>query len=648
MFRSADSPLTSPLKKSQFVPSEGDSANQANGEAIPPQQDAEPEGSTVENTDDTKPQAPTEELNQNCETEPKKPVAETTAENKTEDADAAVDQSSVDDTEGAAEVCADVTEHLQNDETQSLSSTKEHPEPVSPVEPAEQPVVNTAAEYEGEHADAAVDQSNVDDIEGAAEVCADVAEHLQKDETQPVSSTKEDPEPVSPVEPAEQPVVNTAAENEGEHADTTVDQSNVDGIEGATEVCADEAEHLQNDETQPVSSTKENPEPVSPVEPAEQPVVNTAAENKGEHADTTVDQSNVKHNEAKVSADAHVEDPVAETSGTEESKDTADVPASSAVALKPQEESPTVTEPANATNLEDAGEQSTVQPAQGSCESIPPEEVAEKIVEAVTEVVVESSPDKSNVINAMPGEEAALQDSVEVVPDLVAESVSESPTKPAADSAVTSVECEVVSAATAEPVLKTGAEEVVECEIQPVDNAVVEQSVESTPESTADAVVELNIEDALETVAASGAEATQDDLAHRAIELTDALDVEPPSAETAPEASQDPKQSQTEETKLNEQADQTSTSEMFQRGEEELRSTQTANEARDSIAVCSFCDKIIDGNVKLTFNEPFVTCHAECLKCGVCAKALGDMLTPMFCHNQVIHCGDCFKKTLKT
>ncbi|XP_070772969.1 zinc finger protein 185 isoform X2 [Enoplosus armatus] len=513
--RSVDSPLSPPLQTTQFAPSEGDSANKANGEVVPPHKDAQPEGSTVETTDDTKLQAPTEELIQSGEAQPEKSVAKTTAENKVEDADIAVHQSNVKYSTQAAEVSADV--------------------------------------------------------------------------------------------PTEEPI--------------------------------------QNGEAQPVSSTKDNPEAVCPVELPEQPVSNTTVGNKGECADMAVDQSNIENDEAKVSAGAHVEDPVAETSaaaGTEESEDTAKVLVALAVELKPQEEPSTKTDPANATTVEDAGLEPTAQPAEGS----PPEQAAEQIVEAVAEVAVESSPETPAVTDAA-GEETALQDRVEPVPDLVADTVSEMPTQPAAETAVKSAECTVESAASAEPVLKTRAEEVVECEVKPVDNTVVKQSVKPTPESAADPVVELNIEDAVEPVTASEAEAVQDKVAYRAIELTDALDVEPPTAVAAPEPLQDPKQSHTEETNLIQRSD-TDTSETFQKPVEELPSTETLNETRDDKAVCSFCDTIIDGYVKLTFSEPLVKCHPECLKCGVCSKALGDLLTPIFMHNQVIQCDVCFAKALKT
>ncbi|XP_029303776.1 zinc finger protein 185-like [Cottoperca gobio] len=85
----------------------------------------------------------------------------------------------------------------------------------------------------------------------------------------------------------------------------------------------------------------------------------------------------------------------------------------------------------------------------------------------------------------------------------------------------------------------------------------------------------------------------------------------------------------------------------FKRPKEEQQSTQTQNKTRNT-NVCSFCDKMIKGNVKIHLSEPVMTCHPDCLKCGVCAKALGDLLTVIFLHDQVVHCGGCFAKTLRT
>ncbi|XP_022618424.1 uncharacterized protein LOC111234556 [Seriola dumerili] len=184
---------------------------------------------------------------------------------------------------------------------------------------------------------------------------------------------------------------------------------------------------LQND-AQPEGSTVETTDYTKPQAATEELiqngkvqiekiVANTAAENKEEYADTKVDQSNVEHSEAKVSAVADVKDPVAEISdvaGTGESKDPAEVPA--VLAVKAQEEPSVETDPANAAHLEDTGVESTEPSAEGSSNKCPPEHAAEDIFKAVAVVVVESSPD---TIDVTPGEEAALQNRVEADPDLL-------------------------------------------------------------------------------------------------------------------------------------------------------------------------------------------------------------------------------------
>ncbi|KAA8587101.1 hypothetical protein FQN60_000937, partial [Etheostoma spectabile] len=562
------------------------------------------------------------------------------------------------------------------------------------------------------------------------------------------------------VEQQEISVTNKSAENKEEYI-AAVYQSNVQHNDGAAEV-------------------------YSEVHFAEQPAANTTAENKGEHAGATVGQSNIEHNEVKVSADAHVEDTVAEifaAAGTEESKDTAEVPAGPALKLKSQEEPSNKTEPANAVV------ETAVQPAEGSCEKSSPEQAADDSVKAVAEVVAKSTsdtsdvvnatlgneaalpdgvkavaevvvksspktsdvvnatpgkeaalpdgvkavaevvvksssgisdvvnatprkeaalpdgvkavaevvaksssgisdvvnvtpkkeaalsdgvkavaevvvnslPKTSDVVNATPGEEAALQVSVEPVPDLLAESVSElstqpaaktatkkscekgvpeqaagesveavakvvvesspdtpavtggsgeeaalqvnvepvpdlvagnvpeSPTQPAAETSVKSLESKVESAAKAE--------EVVEFEVAPVVNTFVKQSVKPTPKRAADGVVELNIKDAVEPVTA-----VQEKFSYTPIELSEALDVKPPTTETAPKPLKDSKQSHTEETKPNQRSEHTNTSEIFKKSKEKEQPTQKQNVIR------------IDGNVKLLLSEPAVICHPDCLK----------------------------------
>ncbi|XP_019941533.2 myristoylated alanine-rich C-kinase substrate [Paralichthys olivaceus] len=425
-FESVNAPVSPPPKQT----TEGESATLTNGEVILPQDDDQPGGSTVETINDTKPQAPTEELIQNGEAKPENPVADAAEENKEGLADAPVDQSNVEDKDSAAEISADI--HVQN-EGPTFCSAKENPEAAAPAEPAEQPVVT--------------------------------------------------------------------AESEGEHADTTAEQSN------------------PGDPTQP-----------------------------------------------KVSADARVEDPVAETSDV-----------------------------------------------------------------------------------AGTGEKEDQPHSVEPIPDLLFESlakslslhpVSDSLKQSAANTTVESEESNVKAAAPAEAGVKSSAVEMPESEVQTVDD--------TAPENTADPVhVELDITDAVEPVAAPEGGAVQSVLSDGGIELTDALDVEPPTTEAAPEPEpepepvDDPEQTHSEEATQN-QSDDTNTTETFQKPREEQQSKNTLKVTSDGKAICSFCDQIIDGRIKISFSEPLLTCHAECLKCGVCAKGLGELLIPMFLRDQLIQCDGCF------
>lgn len=216
----------------------------------------------------------------------------------------------------------------------------------------------------------------------------------------------------------------------------------------------------------------------------------------------------------------------------------------------------------NATQGEDAASQNNVQPVplpeslnhsaaetstEGSNDLSPSEQDANEIVEAIAEVEVESLPGTPAADKATLADEAALPTSVQPVPDNLSES-------PAAESAVRSVECEVASACLAEPVLKSRNEEAVES----VDNTVVEQSIKPTPEEdAADHMLELNIEDAVKPVPATDAEAVSDNLVDRVIDLSDALDVDAPTAEAVPKAVEDPEQSSSEDPGLKQHDDNT-------------------------------------------------------------------------------------------
>lgn len=197
----------------------------------------------------------------------------------------------------------------------------------------------------------------------------------------------------------------------------------------------------------------------------------------------------------------------------------------------------------NAPNQAEADPLDSVQPvidtpSELPTQNCPPEEDTKDTVGDAAEVVVETLPENPAVNNATPGE-ASLLNSEEPVPD----TPSERPTDPV----VKYVECKDESAALEEPLLKTRTEEVVECQAQCVDNTAVEQSLQPTPQSAADPMVELKIEDAIEP------EAAEDVLVDRLIELTDALDEEPRSAETVAKPTEDPKQSHSEELKPDQQ-----------------------------------------------------------------------------------------------
>ncbi|KAM3601441.1 uncharacterized protein V6R79_013023 [Siganus canaliculatus] len=265
-----------------------------------------------------------------------------------------------------------------------------------------------------------------------------------------------------------------------------------------------------------------------------------------------------------------------------------------------------------------------------SCESGLPVQVAEETVEAAPEVILDSSPDISK-LTAAAVEEATAQVSVEPVSDVVADLVPES----SSQSAAGTVESKVESVVSAEPVLQTRSEEVVECEVQPPEKSAAAQNVESASQATSGSVEE--------SVASPDAEANQNTFSYKVIELTDALDEEP--TEPEPEPAKDLKQSDPEETNLSQQLDHSNISDIT-KPEEKTQPPKVQYRYKEK--VCSFCDEGIDGTVRIIFSEPLLNCHPECLKCGMCARALGDLLTPMFLHKEVIQCDGCVAKALKT
>ncbi|XP_042355025.1 dextranase isoform X2 [Plectropomus leopardus] len=669
-FESLDSPVSPPFQKMQFTPSDG-SSNQGNCEAIPPCKDAQPEGSTAETTDDAKPQAPKEKLITNGETQPEQSVANTTAENK---GDAAVaSQSNVEHTDGAAEVSAEihVAEPIQNDEAHPVSSTS--PEAVSPVEPVANstPVEDLVAEPSA----AVITEDGKDTVEAPVAPAVELQlqeepstvavpaykTHLEDTEVESVQPEKGIGEECHPEQAAEK-IVETVTEVVVKSTSDTSDVVNAMPEKGAAsqnsvEAVAEVVVKSLPDTSDTVSATPVTEAAVPQVShEAEVAVVSKTPDVTGLQEEAALQVSVEPVPDLVVpSVSEPLAQPVTE-SATEEScvkgppeqatEETVEVVADVAVVPEPPvvngsagEEAISV-EPVPDLVVESVSEtsaQPVAETTEGSCEKGPPGPVNGETVKDVVDVVVEPSPEMPAVTGAAQ-QEAAPQVSVEPIPDLVAGTVSES-----LETAVKSEECKAEPAAQAEPVLKTTAKEVVECEIQPVDNTVVEQSVESVPESAADHVAELKIEDAVKPVTAPNAEAVLEKFSDRPIELWEALDVKPPTTEANPEPVKDPKQFQAEEIKPNHHSDET-ISDIFQKPKKK----QTYPQIRiRNTSICSICDQTFVGNVKLHLSDPVITCHPECLKCGVCAKPLGDLLIPMYLHEQDVQCRDCFAITLK-
>lgn len=554
-------------------------------------------------------QAPTEERIQNDEIQPVKSANNRSAANKDGYADKAVDQSNIEHNEDAAEVSAvvHVKEHIPIVEAQLVSLTKENPETMSPVKPEERPIVFSTAEYEGEYADIAFDESSehseipvsagvhVEDLIAETSAAASTEESRNTADVlavlalnlipQKVPSTKTVPTNVeiaggeSAVQPAEGGCDKFHPEQAAEVEAVEVavkpspDKSCVinatPGEQAALQDTVEAAPDLQEKAESELSTAtaealaKANVEPL----PKTQAVTDVSREDVTPQASVEALPDLLEKSVSKSSTAPAAEAATGESCEKVPSEQTVGEPVKD-IAMTIVEASPETSAMADASR-EVPAHQDTVEatphlleksvssePApeiasEGSCEKVPQEKAAEEPVEAAAKANVESKPEIPAVSNAS-GEQAAFQDSVERVPALVTDSVSELPTQPAAEPAVQSVECKVESSAEAEADLQTRREEV-ECEVQPADNTVVEQSLAPIPKSAEDHTVELSIEDAVKP-----GDAVQDRFANSITELTDALDVKPPTTEASPEPLlKEPEQSHTEHTKVNQQSDNT-------------------------------------------------------------------------------------------
>ncbi|XP_038150438.1 zinc finger protein 185 [Cyprinodon tularosa] len=472
---------------------------------------------------------------------------------------------------------------------------------------------------------------------------------------------------VNKPEPQKQmPVINTNGQKKEVGVEAPADESNMEDNMVPVKVPADVD---KEQEIQPAPSATEN------VDAADKP-----AEVEGKTADT----------EPKIVAKQLFSDLQEPASVT----DTEEVPATPLFIPKPQEEALIRAEPANTRSLGDAGEEESVLTKDGSAEKSLQQERNGEILPAVSQFTVQemaensAAPDEDispqatkesdiqfetvskslsqfdnetpvegscekqpqeqdnkeaevenvmatpKVDNATPSEEAPPHNSMQPGTNTPSESHSD------AEDVVVAVKCEVDQEAIEEPVLKSRTEEAVEAEIQPVNSTAVERHDEPSVENEQ---VDLNIEDVHKAIPPGDDGAVLDASDFKAIDLTDALDMKVPQNASVPEPEESKGLNQEE---LYEQRDDTKDSNGIQKPEEEPNSTKAPKTPRDEKSICSYCLNVIDGCIKLYFNYPPMACHPECLKCGVCEKAIGDLNSRIFLHDKVIHCNDCFSRVL--
>ncbi|NXX95775.1 ZN185 protein, partial [Centropus bengalensis] len=60
--------------------------------------------------------------------------------------------------------------------------------------------------------------------------------------------------------------------------------------------------------------------------------------------------------------------------------------------------------------------------------------------------------------------------------------------------------------------------------------------------------------------------------------------------------------------------------------------------------VCSYCGREIRDCPKIIIEHLNICCHEYCFRCGICHKAMGDLLDKMFIHRDIVHCDKCYEK----
>ncbi|XP_036071010.1 microtubule-associated protein 4 isoform X2 [Oryzias melastigma] len=211
------------------------------------------------------------------------------------------------------------------------------------------------------------------------------------------------------------------------------------------------------------------------------------------------------------------------------------------------------------------------------------------------------------------------------------------PKSPPAETLVKTAERGEDSAAPPEAVLATCAER----DVQSLDgDAPVKQSEQATSEHVTKQMPAIKTDEDVQTLPVAG----NKDLVHKVIELTDALDVEAPGLESVSKPVDVPEPHLPQDSGLKQPQADNKNSEDLGKIADDLSSTKNHDRLFSNNDICTYCNKIIDGNAKIVFNEPSVICHPKCLKCGVCAKDLGGLEIPMFLTDEAILCVDCYRK----
>ncbi|TFK03942.1 transcription termination factor 1 [Platysternon megacephalum] len=65
---------------------------------------------------------------------------------------------------------------------------------------------------------------------------------------------------------------------------------------------------------------------------------------------------------------------------------------------------------------------------------------------------------------------------------------------------------------------------------------------------------------------------------------------------------------------------------------------------RSCEGVCTYCGHEIRDCPKIMIEHLNVYCHEYCFRCGICHKAMGDLLDKIFIHRDIVHCDQCYEK----